>query len=180
LLQLCGRYGYVSFIRSDRGGQFISDVFSKLVQLMGSKQILTIGYRPQSNGIVERANSEMKRHLIAIVQHRRIAELWSMGLPLVQRILNATVHSVTGFAPAMLLFGNAINLNRSIFAPPQESVLVDYPSYVQKLCRVQAHAIAASQEHLAADIDRRIINAHADNSTIKKFDNGDLLCYRSI
>jgi hypothetical protein len=42
---------------------------------MGSKQLLTIGYRPQANAIVERANGEIMRHLTAIVQARRIKSM---------------------------------------------------------------------------------------------------------
>jgi hypothetical protein len=29
---------------------------------MGSKQLFTIGYRPEGNGIVERVNAEVIRH----------------------------------------------------------------------------------------------------------------------
>jgi hypothetical protein len=108
LLQVCCRYGFISFLRSDNGGQFVADVFAQLVKLMGSKQILTVGYRPQANGIVERANAEVKRHLVAIVNSKRIHNMWSLGLPIVQRILNTTIHSVTGYAPCTLLYGDSI------------------------------------------------------------------------
>jgi hypothetical protein len=83
LLSVVGRYGCVETIRSDRGGQFVSEVFQHLVKLMGSKQLLTIGYRPQGNGIVERVNAEVIRHLSAIVHARRIKNMWSIGLPMV-------------------------------------------------------------------------------------------------
>ena len=75
LLQVCCCYGFISFIRSDNGDQFVADVFANLVKLLGSKQILTVGYRPQANGIVERANAEVKRHLVAIVNSKRIHEM---------------------------------------------------------------------------------------------------------
>ena len=42
---------------------------------------------------------------------------WSRYLPLVQRILNATVHSSIGTSPANLLFGNSINLDSGITLP---------------------------------------------------------------
>jgi transposase InsO family protein len=75
LLSVVGRYGCVETIRSDRGGQFVSEVFRHLVKLMGSKQLLTIGYRPQGNVIVERVNAEVIRHLAAIVHARRIKNM---------------------------------------------------------------------------------------------------------
>jgi hypothetical protein len=44
---------------------------------MGSKQILTVSYRPPANGIVEIANAEVKRHLTAIVNSKHIHNKWS-------------------------------------------------------------------------------------------------------
>jgi hypothetical protein len=111
LLSVCCHYGPVAVIRPDNGGQFVSDVFRKLVESMGSKQLLTVGFKPSANGVVERVNNEVIRHLSAIVRTRGIQERWSLGLPLVQRILNTTVHSSIGFSPAELLFGNAITLD---------------------------------------------------------------------
>ena len=175
LLQVCCRYGFLSFIRSDNGGQFVADVFATLVELMGSKQILTVGYRPQANGIVERANGEVKRHLSAIVNAKRIHSKWSLGLPLVQRILNTTVHSVTGYAPAALLYGNSITFDRSIFSVPPDRVNINVPQYVKELCAFQAHAIAASQSHMASIIDSRV-SKYANlsrGSEFKEFKVGD-------
>ena len=82
---------------------------------MGSKQILTVGYHPQINGIVERANVEFKRHLSVIINSKRIMNKWSLGLPLVQRNLNSTVHSCTGYAPAALTYGSLVTLDRGLF-----------------------------------------------------------------
>ena len=130
LLSVCGRYGAVSIIRSDNGGQFVGEIFKKMVQLMGSKQLLTVGYKPSANGIVERANAEVVRHLSAIVRSRGIQQMWSLGLPLVQRILNKTVHSSVGYSPAELFFGNAVSLVGGILSVPPGSSLKEYPTYV--------------------------------------------------
>ena len=155
LLSVVGRYGPIEIVRSDRGGQFVGDIFHHLVNFMGSRQLLTIGYRPQANGVVERANAEIVRHLSAMVHSRRIKGMWSFGLPMVQRILNACVHSSTGFAPARLLFGERISLDRAILTPfPVKSDLC-IPAFVQKMHRYQNEALVASQQHLAEIMDRR-------------------------
>lgn len=170
LLSVVGRYGCIETIRSDRGGQFVSDVFQHLVKLMGSKQLLTIGYRPQGNGIVERVNAEVIRHLSAIVHSRRVKSMWSVGLPMVQRIINATVHSTTGYAPSTLLFGQRLHLDRAILTPfpLQESVAI--APYVQKLHRFQCEAINASQAYLASQMDARVAST---KGPFKKFHRGD-------
>ena len=58
--------------------------------------------------MVERANKEVNRHFRAIVFDRKIKSNWSLTLPLVQRVMNTTVHSSTGVASAQIIFGNAI------------------------------------------------------------------------
>ena len=39
---------------------------------------------------------------------------WSTYLPLVQRIMNSSVHNTIGATPAKILFGNAVQLDRQI------------------------------------------------------------------
>lgn len=168
LLSVSCRYGPVSIIRSDNGSQFVSEVFSKLVELMGSRQLLTVGFKPSANGICERVNAEVVRHLSAIVRCSGIQDRWSMGLPLVQRILNTSVHSSTGFSPVKLLFGDAIDLDRGLVSPPPGVRMVDYPSYVRDLCEFQKLAIAASQVHQASLNDRRVMNPGVTEDQEKK------------
>ena len=53
----------------------------------------------------------------AILLDKNIVNDWAISLPLVQRIMNASVHSSIGVSPAQLLFGNAVTLDRGIFLP---------------------------------------------------------------
>jgi hypothetical protein len=57
--------------------------------------------------------------LRAMVFDRRLEQQWSIVLPLVQRIVNATVHLATGVAPSRLLFGDGITLDRHIIITPR-------------------------------------------------------------
>ena len=50
------RYGASSFIRSDRGSQFLSKLFQMVMKLFGQKHIATLAYRPQGNGQNERTH----------------------------------------------------------------------------------------------------------------------------
>jgi transposase InsO family protein len=47
LLQVFSRYGPIRRIRSDRGSQFTGSLCSKLCELAGCQQVLTVGYRPR-------------------------------------------------------------------------------------------------------------------------------------
>ncbi len=76
--------------------------------------MLSLAYSKEENGRIERANKEVLRHLRAFIGHSKVVDEWVIKLPFVQRIMNASVHSVTGFSPASMLFGNSIDLNRNI------------------------------------------------------------------
>jgi hypothetical protein len=118
LINHVGRYGLMSVLRSDQGTQFVNEVITQLLNMLGIDQEKTVAYSKEENAIVERANKEVMRHLRAIVFERKTYDTWSMDfLPLVQRIMNAQEHSTIGVSPAELLFGNAIDLYRGILIP---------------------------------------------------------------
>jgi hypothetical protein len=177
LVQLFARYGHIKSIRSDRGSNFIGEVCKELLQLCGTSQVLTVGFRPQANGIVERLNAEIKRHLQVIINERNWSDRWSTALPLIQRILNGSVCSSTGFAPSVMLFGRNVDLNRGIFrSTPSTEKLVECPKYVQDLVRMQEEILNTSQENVAEHLDRRIMKKQQKKgAATKKFAEGDLV-----
>ena len=57
--------------------------------------------------------------------------------------MNTAVHSSTGVAPAQIIFGNAIDLDRHILHKnPPNTEPVQYSDYVSKLLNMQAEVIA--------------------------------------
>jgi transposase InsO family protein len=63
LLAHIGRYGIPFEVISDRGSAFMSAIWEDMVKAMGVEHILTTAYSKEENGIVERANQEVMRHL---------------------------------------------------------------------------------------------------------------------
>ena len=116
-MEVFGRYGAPKFLRSDNGTQFVAELISELLKLLGIDCQLTLAYHPEANGIVERANGEVMKHLRALANEFVVKDDWATFLPLVQRIVNASPHSSTGIAPARLLFGDLISLNRGLLVP---------------------------------------------------------------
>ena len=51
------RYGLPKAFLSDRGTEFLNVVLDILLKLMRVRRLLTSGYRPQTNGKVERLNA---------------------------------------------------------------------------------------------------------------------------
>ena len=62
LLHNMGRFGNSNQILSDRGSQFVNSLIQEYLRFVGTKHFTT-----EKNTIVERANRETNRHLIAIV-----------------------------------------------------------------------------------------------------------------
>jgi len=60
------------------------------------KHCPTTAYRPQANGVVERANAVIKERLRALATTHAD---WDMRLPTVTSSYNRTIHSATGYAP---------------------------------------------------------------------------------
>ena len=75
--------------------------------------------RPQANAIVERNGGEVTRHLRVLVAARDLRGIWSVMLPLVQRIINHTWKKSIGTTPHRLMHWAPTDLDRGLFAPFQ-------------------------------------------------------------
>jgi hypothetical protein len=155
-----------------------------------NQQITTVGFRPEANGIVERLNAEIKRPEAngIVVNARQVQNRWSKSLPLVQRILNATVQSTTGCAPAEMVFGGLVSLNRDLIVSREvstDSSLIQCSEYVRELREMQNNIVAASQRHMATVLDRRVEAAQLEdlgsstdrtsgNSSIRDCNSGEM------
>ena len=137
LLKHFGRFGQAQELQHDNGSQFVNAIITELCLLLGVEQKRTLAYSSEENGIVERANKEVLRHLRAIICDTKVIEKWNIYLAFVQRIMNSAVNQNTGVSPAQLLFGNAITLNRSI--------LVDLPVHVQHDLSTWANEMVQAQ-----------------------------------
>ena len=152
LLQVFGRYGASFYLRSDNAPGFAGEVMAAFRALLDIQPDFTIPYRPQSNGIVERKNSNVLGHLRSLLfSSGQVQENWYKLLPIVQRICNATDVSSVGCSPAELIFGNMIHLNRGLdkaFSPLAPTVL-HTSDYINQLVSGQTSLIQASQRYLA-------------------------------
>jgi hypothetical protein len=97
----------------------MANIVKDFNKLTGTTHITSIPNRSQSNGIVERANKEVKRHLQALVLDIDITEAeWKRVAPLIQLIINNTKSSVTGYTPEQLYRGrNNDCLHPTLLAP---------------------------------------------------------------
>ena len=59
----CCTYGVPTTIHTDNGSQYCNQLIASLTQRFKIKHNLSIAYAKQENGIVERVNKEVNRHL---------------------------------------------------------------------------------------------------------------------
>lgn len=96
-------------------------------------------------------------------------ENWSTYLPMVQRIINATVHSGIGVAPAKLVFGGMVDMDRCLVPDKVPSVVLDgielikdnerriaVAAYLDHLVQAQAIIVQRAQEHQDAMVNSRM------------------------
>ena len=115
IFQHFGRFGTPEVVHTDRGTAFHNELIEELLRMSGTEQSLTTAYSSEENGIVERANQEVLRHLNAILFDSRVHDRWSFEqLPMVQRIMNTVEKTSTGVTPAQLILNNSISLSKQI------------------------------------------------------------------
>ena len=117
LIEHIGIFGAPQTLRTDNGSSLTSQQVRDVLALLGTEHKLTVAYSHQENGLVENANRKVIAFLRAMVFDASVRDNWSMLLPFAQRICNAEVVSSLGVRPAQILFGNALDLDRSILKP---------------------------------------------------------------
>ena len=97
---------------------------------------MTLSYSKQENAIVERVNKEVNKHLRGLVFDKQTLEGYAKSIPFVQRIINSSVNRRTKVAPAHLLFGNKLDLNRGILTPHLSVNTHSRSTYIEDLISV--------------------------------------------
>jgi hypothetical protein len=145
-----GRYGRPGLILSDNGSQFINKLHEELYLLTGVTKEETTPYSHEENGIVERANKEILRHVRSILFDKGIHKEWHTAIPLVQRILNSTKSSITGCTPAELVLSNSANLERGIYMNQVPSSLTteSLSQWHNKRIALQQLVLASANKYL--------------------------------
>ena len=95
-------WGVPDVITSDRGPQFVSDLWIEMCQLMGIARNATTSYHPQHNGKIERMHRCLKNSLRARLLGR---PNWLAELPWVMLGLRAAANLETGVSPSLLVTG---------------------------------------------------------------------------
>ena len=105
------RFGVPSTITTDCGRQFESQLWSKLLQLLGCKHLRTTSYHPIANGIIERFHRQLKSALKA----HSSSSHWIETLPLVLLGIRTALKTDLQCSAAELVYGRTLRLPGEFF-----------------------------------------------------------------
>ena len=95
LIHWISLFGAPVEIISDNGTSFKNRLKLHLCKLMGIKEVFSLPYYPQANGLVERLFGTAKSIMKLVVTDRRYD--WDESLPIVNLALRNSVDKATGF-----------------------------------------------------------------------------------
>ena len=160
-----GIFGTPIEFLTDNGSNLKAELMQEICEMLRVDHKCTVAYSHEENTIVERSNLEVIRYLRALVFDTNSVERWSMLLPFAQRICNAEVISSIGVAPAQIIFGGAINLDRGLLIPNVDmathvsSSHAPMTEYVENLVEAQRHAMDYARSIQAIEFGGNLLSS---------------------
>uniref|UniRef100_A0A8C5G2M7 Gypsy retrotransposon integrase-like protein 1 n=1 Tax=Gouania willdenowi TaxID=441366 RepID=A0A8C5G2M7_GOUWI len=148
------RHGAPTYLISDRGSPFVSELFEHVVSALGSVHRLTTAYHPQTNA-TERVNRTLKTAIRAYVGDKHTS--WDKYLPQICFALRTAPHDSTGLSPSMMLYGRELDTPLDLITqPPSDGIDepgVPYPETLRaSLQEAHDHARAALDYKMSVTI----------------------------
>ena len=115
------KFGIPKFLHSDRGTDFMSNLFRETCNLFRIDKTLTTPWRPQSDGMVERMNRTLGAMLRQYTSENQ--DDWDEYLPYCALAYNSSYHSSTSYSPNFLMFGREFRVPLELVLPvPDEDL----------------------------------------------------------
>ncbi len=101
-------YGILIGIQIENTPEFREQVITQLKKMLSITGTFTTPYRPQWNGLCERINQTIENIIKCTVREER--SKCDKSLDLVMMVYRATLQTLTGFTPNMLVTGKETNI----------------------------------------------------------------------
>ena len=116
------RFGVPGDISSDRGSQFTSSLWCKIIARLGVELHHTSAYHPQANGMIERFHRTLKTALKArLTGPNRVEEL-----PWVLLGLRTTLKEDLGYSSSELVYGEPLTISGELVPPKSAKSMDDF------------------------------------------------------
>ena len=171
------RFGTPTYVHTDQGRNFTSDLFIELCNLLQITKTRTTPYRPSSNGQVERVNQTILAFIRCFLEDKQTE--WDAYLPALGMSLRATVNRSTGFTPNMLRLGQEVSLPTDVMFGLSPLKLNDsHPAPFLRNLQKKLHLTFAetrSRLALAHKAMKKNYDSKAHSPPHSKFEVGDLV-----
>ncbi|KAI7800925.1 hypothetical protein IRJ41_015687 [Triplophysa rosa] len=156
-------FGIPKNIQSDRGSNFMSRCFSKVMQQLKITRNISSAYHPQSQGALERFHQTLKSLLRSYCVE--LDSDWEEGLPWMLLAIREVVQESLGFSPNKLVFGHTVRgpiatlTDTWDISEPPTNVLDYVNSFRYRLYEARAIAqrkLGKSQEKMRKLFDRKV------------------------
>ena len=123
-------FGTPRRLLSDRGREFVGEIWGKFMRSLGVQRVLTSPYHPEGNAINERSHRTMNNMLRAPLLEGTSSKAWVEKVPGFMLALNAMAHEPHGFSASMVATGREPtlppDLQKNAFASPSLDDPADY------------------------------------------------------
>ena len=127
-------FGTPRRLLSDRGREFVGEVWSKLTHSLGIQRLLTSPYHPKGNAINERSHRTINNMLRSRLLEGVPSRTWVDKIPSIMLTLNAMVHEPHGFSASMIATGREPTLPPDLEGDACSSPALEEPaSYVEAI-----------------------------------------------
>ena len=127
-------FGTQRRLLSDRGREFISQIWTKLLRSLWIQWVLTSPYHPEGNDINERSHRTLNNMLHARLLEGSSSKAWVNKVLGIMLTLNAMPHEPHGFSASMIATGQEPTLPPDVHLDAHASPAVGDPSeYVEAI-----------------------------------------------
>jgi transposase InsO family protein len=85
---------YMKSLRSDRGGEYLSNNYKNFCEVHGIRRFYTIPYTPQQNGVTERKNKIILDMVRLMLKKNMPKEFWEEDMQCAVYVKNRCPHQI--------------------------------------------------------------------------------------
>ena len=156
-------FGTPRRLLSDRGREFVSEIWSKLLRSLRIQRVLTSLYHPEGKAINERSHRTLNNMLRARLLEGSSSKAWVDKVPGIMLSLNAMPHEPHGFSASMVATGREPTLPLDVQQDAHASPAVDDPSeYVEAITQ----RLQLTHQQMASPSLPSVTNPYQEGSLI--------------
>ena len=163
LLHVVPYFGTPRRLLSDRGREFVGEIWGKLLRSLGIQRVLTSPYHPEGNAINERSHRTLNNMLRARLLEGTSSKAWVEKVPGIMLTLNAISHEPHGFSTSMVATDREPTLPPDVQQDAHASPSVDDPTdYVEVLTQ----RLKLTHQQMASPSPPAVANPYQEGSLI--------------